>query len=223
MRKRLQRRIRRGSQDLLANLLAQIIEQLPRGHAALFCLDPRPVEQGPEAAKGHARGGESESAAARAVCIRNEADRLGGSPIAEFSIVGNGGAGVLGDEEIFPERGKSTVAVWADLWELPFEMLAHRFDNFRFGHFLGGFRHGAPRAWKNTWNPDYIRRLAANFSVIARPVPKKKQGPYPKIGPTGPDAQGSGNSTVGRSVTGPMRPEGKSGSDFFQWRLTAKV
>src|ERR1039458_1234732 len=83
-------------QDLFADFVAQIIQQLLRAQAASFRLEPSPVQQRPELGKGHALGAECQRGATGAVGVGQGAQLPQGGPIAQLHIIGNGRSDRLG-------------------------------------------------------------------------------------------------------------------------------
>lgn len=121
-------------QDLFADFLAQIIQQLLRTQAASFRLEPGLVQQRPELGKGHAVGAECQRGATRAVGVGQGAQLPQGCPISHLHIIGNGRSEMFGGQQVLPERGKTAVASGADLGELAFQVSAHGPDDFSFDH-----------------------------------------------------------------------------------------
>ena len=121
-------------QDLFADFVAQIIQQLLRAQAASFRLEPGPVQQRPELGKGHAVGAKCQRGATGAVGVGQGAQLPQGGPIAQLHVIGNGRSDMLGGQQVFPERGKTAVASGAALGELAFQVFAHGADDFSFGH-----------------------------------------------------------------------------------------
>ena len=110
-----------------------MIQQLLRSHATPLRFGPGPSQQRPESGKRHAFGTECQCGATAAVGVRHRSHRPGGGPIARIRIVRHGRAEMLGVQQILPERGEAALAIRAILREQPFQVIAHRPDDFSFG------------------------------------------------------------------------------------------
>ena len=121
-------------QDLFADFVAQVTQQVLRTLAASFRLVPGPVQQPPELGQPHALRRECQRGAAGAVGVDHSPHGPQWIPITQFSIVGHGWPDMCGGQQVLPERGKTAAATGADLWEKAFQVFAHDPHDFSFGH-----------------------------------------------------------------------------------------
>ena len=122
------------SQDLLADFVAQIIQQLLWTKTASLRLDPGPSQQRPKLGERHTLRGERQRSTTRAIGVGHGPQWLQRSPFAQFDIVGHRRSEMCGGQQVLPERGETAVACGADLWEKPFQVLTHDPDDLSLGH-----------------------------------------------------------------------------------------